>query len=108
MGIIKPSISPFSSPVLLVKKKDGTWRFNTDYRMLNLFTIKDRFLMPTVEDMIEELRGTTFFNKLDFTSGYHQVRVYPPDTTNTAFRTHNGHYEYPVMPFSLCNAPSTF
>nr|GEY70093.1 putative reverse transcriptase domain-containing protein [Tanacetum cinerariifolium] len=107
-GFIRPSSSPWGAPVLFVKKKDGSFRMCIDYRKLNKLTVKNRYPLARIDDLFDQLQGSSVYSKIDLQSGYHQLRVREEDIPKTAFRTHYEHYKFQVMPFGLTNAPAVF
>ncbi|KAL4032651.1 hypothetical protein IC575_005732 [Cucumis melo] len=107
-GFIRPSVSPWGAPVLFIKKKDGSMRLCIDYRELNKVTVKNKYPLPRIDDLFDQLQGATVFSKIDLWSGYHQLRIKDGDVPKTAFRSTYGHYEFIVMSFGLTNAPTVF
>ncbi|KAA0047130.1 reverse transcriptase [Cucumis melo var. makuwa] len=107
-GFIRPSVSPWGAPVLFVKKNDGLMRLCIDYRELNKVTVKNKYPLPRIDDLFDQLQGATVFSKIDLRSGYHQLRIKDGDVPKTTFRSRYGHYEFIVMSFGLTNAPTMF
>jgi hypothetical protein len=107
-GVIRTSSSPCGSPIVMMPKKDGTWRMCVDYQALNKITVKNRYPLPCIDDLLDQLKNVFYFTKLDLRSGYHQIRVTEHDAWKTDFKTKHGLFEWLVMSFEICNALTTF
>jgi hypothetical protein len=107
-GIVVPSLNHFASLVLLVKKKDNSWRFCVDYRKLNNINVKNKFPLRVIDEFLDQIAGDQYFTTIDLPSRFNQIRMVPEDEAKTTFKTHHGHFQFRVMPFGLCNAPATF
>jgi hypothetical protein len=108
LRIIRPNVSPWGTPVIFVKKKDGSLQFCIDYRDLNHATVKNRYPMSQIDDLFDQMKGAMVFSKIDLRLGYHKLKIKEGDIPKTAFRTRFGHYEFVVVPLRLTNAPVVF
>jgi hypothetical protein len=108
LGLIRPSVSPWGAPVIFIRKKDGSWRLCIDYRQLNKETIKNQYPLPRIDDLFDQMKGTTVFSKIDLRSGYHQLQIKEEDIPKTTFKMRFGHYEFTILPFGLTNTPGVF
>jgi hypothetical protein len=108
LGLICPSVSPCGMPVIFIWKNDGSWRLCIDYYQLNKARIKNRYLLPRIDDLFDQMKGRTMFSNIDLISRYHQLRIKEEDIPNTAFKTRFGHYEFIILPFGLINIPRVF
>jgi hypothetical protein len=107
-GYIHPSVSPWEAPMIFMNKKYGNLRLCIDFRQLNKATINNKYPLPRINDLFDQLKGARIFSKIDWRLGYHQVRIKEEDINKTMFRTRNGHYEFTVVPFGLSNVPYVF
>jgi hypothetical protein len=108
LGIIHPSVSPWDAPFIFVRKKYGSWRLCIDYHQLNKVTIKNQYQLPRIDDLFDQMNGSTMFSKIHLISGYHQLKIKEEAIPNTTFKTRFRHYDFIVLPFGLTNVPGVF